>query len=387
MKDMIQRIDRRLNWSWLPEVSKQLVDQAVAIQQIPAPTFGEKARAAAVLNRFQALRLSDIRIDDVDNVYGRIPGTQPDLPGVMVSAHTDTVFPASTDLATRSEGDLIYGPGLGDNSLGVSGMLSLATVLRQPQMAAQRDIWLIATSREEGLGDLGGMKAAYAHLRNRIDSVINLEGLAFGHVYHAGVAVRRLRITANGMGGHSWLHFGRPSAVHGIVALGSRILALQPPQSPRTTYNIGLIEGGQGINVIASEATLWLDLRSEAYPTLKTMEQQVRSAVGDVMAANPDLSLSVEVVGDRPAGVLSPEHTLVQTALAALSQVGVQGVLENGSTDANIPLAEGCPAITVGLTRGGNAHRLDEYIEARPVSQGLRQLVLLTLATAGYQNL
>jgi acetylornithine deacetylase/succinyl-diaminopimelate desuccinylase-like protein len=204
--------------------------------------------------------------------------------------------------------------------------------------------------------------------------------MAFGHVYHAGIAVRRLHISATAEGGHSWLNYGRPSAIHGIVELGARIAALQPPQTPRTTYNIGMIDGGTTINAIASKASLWLDLRSEESTTLAELERIVRQQVTAV--ARPDLPFTIEVVGDRPAGSISPKHPLVQTALGALELVGIQGVLENGSTDANVPLAHGVPAVTVGITRGGNAHRLDEYIETEPVGDGLHQLVVLTLAAA-----
>ena len=225
------------------------------------------------------------------------------------------------------------------------------------------------------------MRAAFARLKPQIGSVINVEGLAFGHVYHAGIAVRRLKITAQTAGGHSWLHFGRPSAIHSLIQLGARIIALPTPQTPRTTYNIGLIEGGQSINSIATSASMWLDMRSEE-----------RAALADLRAARPrakspplsssDVEFSVEVVGDRPAGSIAPDHPLVKRALAVLRQVGLRGTLETGSTDGNVPLSEGCPTVTVGITYGGNAHRLDEYVEVSPVASGIRQLILLTLATA-----
>jgi acetylornithine deacetylase/succinyl-diaminopimelate desuccinylase-like protein len=303
----------------------------------------------------------------------------------MVSAHTDTVFAAETDLTYRHEGNMLHGPGMGDNCFGLGGLLGLIAALRHGNITPGCDIWFVAPSREEGLGDLGGMKAAYETLSDRVGSVINLEGLAFGHIYHAGIAVRRLRITARAEGGHSWLHFGRPSAVHAIINLGAHITALEPSKHPRTTYNIGMIEGGQGINVIASSAGLWLDMRSEERDALAEFEQQVRTLVDELRT--PDLKFDIEVVGDRPAGHISPHHPLVKGALTALAQVGIQGVLETGSTDANVPLAEGCPAVTIGITRGGHAHRLDEFVELEYVEYGLRQLILLTLAATGTEIL
>lgn len=380
MRNQITRLDQSLAWHWLPDITRYAIEQSTRLQQIPAPTFAEKERAQYILREFQAHHLYDVSMDDLYNVYGRLPGADSTRPAIMVSAHSDTVFPANTDLSLRQDGSLIYGPGLGDNCFGLGGLLGLLAALTQQQITPQRDIWFVVTSREEGMGDLGGMKVAYQTLKDRIGGVVNLEGLAFGHVYHAGIAVRRLHITATTSGGHSWLHFGRPSAVHAILSLGSHILNLTPSQSPRTTFNVGMIDGGQGINVIATKASMWLDLRSEAPEALSQIEQQVRTFVSDLTTA--ELQYEIEVVGDRPAGRIADHHPLVQAALSALAQVGVDGVLETGSTDANIPLAYGCPAVTVGITRGGNAHRLDEFVETEPVSIGLKQLILLVLAAA-----
>lgn len=376
----MDKIDPMTDWRALPMLSQWALNRALAIQQISAPTFHEDRRAAYIEAQFKALNLAQVETDSVCNVYGRLPGKQSGAKGILISAHTDTVFAADTDLNTRSEQGVVFGPGLGDNSMGVAGLLALIQFLRESQLTPATDLWLVATSREEGLGDLQGMKSAFNKLQDRVGMVINLEGLAFGHVYHAGIAVRRLHITVTAEGGHSWLHFGRPSAVHGLVELGARITHLQPPQSPRTTFNIGMIEGGKAINVIATTASMWLDLRSEDPGALETVEQQVRDDIESL--TKEDLQFSVEIVGDRPAGHLSPDHPLVEGALAALEHVGIRGALETGSTDANVPLAAGCPAVTIGITRGGNAHRLDEYVEIAPIELGLRQLILLTLAAA-----
>lgn len=385
MKNPVDKLNQAIDWQWLNEMSEWVIEQAIAIQQIPAPTFHEAQRAAHVAAQFAALGLTNIQTDALYNVYGLRSGQNPNLPAIMLCAHIDTVFPQDSDLTVQREDEIIHGPGLGDNSVGVAGMLGTARALALSHMPTPEcDVWFVATTREEGLGDLGGMKMAFERLRGRIGCVINLEGLAFGHVYHAGIAVRRLRITASAPGGHSWLHFGRESAIHGLVNLGTMITALQPPQQPRTTYNIGIIEGGHSINSIATEASLWLDLRSEDRAALAALEQTVRGQVQ--MMAKGELKFTIEVVGDRPAGAISTDHPLVQYALAALKQTGVQGSLETGSTDANIPLSVGCPAVTVGITRGGNAHRLDEYIETRTITLGLRQVLLLLLTSAHQQG-
>jgi tripeptide aminopeptidase len=380
MKNLIEKFDRSINWKRLPELAQWVIQQALSIQNIPAPTFEEDQRARFIAAQFETLGLTDIDVDEMHNVYGRFPGLHKGLPGVMVVAHTDTVFSKETDLKTRAENNLIYGPGLGDNSMGVAGMLGLVEMLRREQITPGHDLWLAATSREEGLGDLGGMRAAYARLKSCVNCVVNIEGLAFGHIYHAGIAVRRLHITARTEGGHSWLHFGRPSAIHGIIRLGARIDGITPPTNPRTTFNIGMIEGGQSINSIAASASMWLDLRSENREALEALEQEVRGYINALQSE--ELSFSVEIVGDRPAGYLDSDHPLVQGALTALSRVGVRGTLETGSTDGNVSLAENCPTVTIGITRGGNAHRLDEYIETSPVAQGMQQLITLVLAAA-----
>lgn len=383
MKNQIERLERSVNWNTLNELSNWVLEQALKIQRIPAPTFQERQRAAYVAEQFAALGLDSIETDDLFNVSGRLPGQNANIPALMLSAHTDTVFSAETDLTTRTDdnGAVIYGPGLGDNSMGVAGIMGLAEWLRRTKHKPECDIWFVAPSREEGLGDLDGMKAAFAKLAGKLKAVINIEGLAFGHIYHAGIAVRRLKIVAKAEGGHSWLHFGRPSAIHAICQLGTHITTLNTPLNPRTTYNIGLIEGGQSINTIAPEASLWLDMRSENLHAVEGLETDVRQQVAGL--TTDELRFEIEVVGDRPAGTLPSDHELVRGALTALERVGVRGSLETGSTDGNVPLAAGCPTVTIGITRGGNAHRLDEYVETEPIAAGMKQFILLALAAAG----
>lgn len=377
-----EQVEHSIEGLNLDDLAAWTVAEAMRIQQIAAPTFAERPRAEYVAQRFRALGLDRVEIDDVDNVYGRLPGADANAPGLMISAHTDTVFPADTDLRLddQSKPGWIYGVGLGDNSMGVAGMLALVEGMQRVGIKPARDLWCVATSREEGLGDLGGMRAAYARLRERIDAVINIEGLAFGHLYNAGIAVRRWKIKVNTPGGHSWLHFGKPSAIHILMMLGAQITALHPPTHPRTTYNIGLVEGGQSVNSIASEASLWLDLRSEDSATLTTFQQQIMNCIEALR--QPEVVIDCELVGDRPAGRIAVDHPLIWLAVDALKRVGGDATLETGSTDGNIPLADGCPTVTIGITRGGSAHTRDEYIEVEPVAVGVRQLLLLVLSAA-----
>jgi acetylornithine deacetylase/succinyl-diaminopimelate desuccinylase-like protein len=226
------------------------------------------------------------------------------------------------------------------------------------------------------------MRAAYDRLKNEVGAVINLEGLAYGYVYHAGIAVHRIKVSAKAGGGHSWVHYGRESAVHALVQLAAKISNLILPSNPRTSLNIGLIEGGQSINSIASSAHFWLDLRSESQVELDQLKGIIHQLVSS--ANTEEVEFSIEVVGDRPTGQISVRHPLIIGAMTALDLLGVKGGLEKGSTDGNIPLHSGCPTVTIGITRGANAHRLDEYIEPQPVSDGMQQFIMLALATIDY---
>ncbi|MEW6579011.1 MAG: M20/M25/M40 family metallo-hydrolase [Chloroflexota bacterium] len=361
--------------------AQQVIQTAVAIQQIPAPTFEEQRRAEHVRDRFIAAGLRDVGVDALHNAVGRWPGADPARPALLVSAHTDTVFPATTDLTVREESGRLYGPGLGDNSLGVAALIALAELFAMHDIHPPADIWFAANSREEGLGNLDGIRAIWNALGARLGAAIVIEGMALGRVYHAGIAVRRLRVICRAPGGHSWLHFGQPSAVHGLIDLGARIMALIPPREPRTTFNIGLIHGGHSVNSLACEADLYLDLRSEDPACLQAFERTVRECI-DAAAQAPMLTFTTTVVGDRPAGHMDHAHPLAQMAGAVLDLAGIPAVYERGSTDANALLASGLPTVTVGVSRGAHSHRQDEYIETPPVAPGLWQLALLVLSAA-----
>ena len=348
---------------------QRLLDLACEIQQIPAPTFQEGARAAFVRDRLAAEGLSDVELDDLGNVFARRPGQHADAPAVLVTAHLDTVFPAATPLTLARSAERIAGPGIGDNSLGVAGLLALVWALHG--QALPGDLYLAANVGEEGLGNLGGMRRVVDRLGTRVRNTIVLEGMALGHIYHAALGVRRYRITARAEGGHSWLHFGRPSAIHGLVRLGAKITELPLPATPRSTFNIGTITGGTSVNTIAREASFDLDLRSEAPDALANLATWVEKLAAAFGAA--DLSVEAEIIGDRPTGSLPREHPLVQLAARALAEVGVTDcTFEMGSTDANIPLSRGLPCVCIGLARGANSHRPDEYIETRDVDRGLQ---------------
>lgn len=385
MKISLQQLNRTLPWDALPDLAEWVIQQGIHIQHIPAPTFGEAERARYVMSQFAALDLTEVDMDAQLNVYGVLRGSKKGT-GILLMAHTDTVFPIETDLSIRKHTtDFLSAPGIGDNSIAVAGLLGILHYLRAHQLTPDCDLWFVATSCEEGLGDLKGIRAVWQRLEKHIGAVINVEGMALGHVYHAGIAVQRLRIQFTTEGGHSWLHYGRPSAIHTMLRVGAALTELLPPAIPRTTFNIGIVEGGQSINSIASDASLWLDMRSETQQDLENLASAVHAILK--RTCPPDVHMRIEVVGNRPAGTLDTKHVLVQGALQALNEVGMEGSLETGSTDGNIPLHYGYPCVTVGITRGGNAHRLDEYIELAPIARGMQHIILLILATAHYQSL
>jgi tripeptide aminopeptidase len=356
-----------------------IVETAIAIQQIQAPTFEEQARGRYVEQQMYELGLADVVTDAPGNIYGRRVG-RAGGPALLIAAHLDTVFPAGTDLAVRHEGARVYGPGLGDNSLGVAALLHLARTMREHDLPNQGDIWFVANVGEEGLGDLRGMRAAVDRLGKRIAAAIALEGTGLDRLVHAGLGVRRYRISAGAAGGHSWQHFGTPSAIHALVRLAAGLTRLEAPREPRSTFNIGVIEGGTSVNTIAERASLLLDLRSVDPAALQALVDQVERIVAGARAAEPDVTFAIETVGDRPAGRIPREHPLARTAAAAYEAAGISVSYEAASTDANIPLSRGIPAVCIGVGDGENAHRLDEYIEPARIPAGMRALLWLTLA-------
>ena len=354
----------------------RLLDRAITIQQIPAPTFHEAERAAFVRSCFAEEGLSEVEIDPVGNVYACLKSTNGQSSIVnrplVLSAHLDTVFPSSVDLHYTREPERILAPGIGDNSLGVAGLISLIWMIRERKIYLPGDLWLVANVCEEGLGDLRGMKALVDRFDTEPLAYLVVEGMALGQIYHRGLGVRRYRITVRTSGGHSWIDYGQPSAIHELTNISTHIAALELPHSPRTTLNVGVISGGSSVNVIAAEAMLELDLRSEDAQALETLVRQVEQIIHS--AEKPGVILGLEVIGQRPSGELPADHSLVKLAQDCLLAVGIESHLNIGSTDANLPLSRGLPSITIGLTTGGSAHTVHEFINIAPLDKGMEQL-------------
>ena len=359
--------------------AREVAALARQISEIPAPTFAEAERAAFVAAQFGGMDLAP-QGDEAGNVTVRRPGSG-GAGAVLLAAHTDTVFPAGTDLTVRESDGRLHGPGIGDNSLSVAALLTLPRLLDRAGLQTRADLLLCANTGEEGLGDLRGIKRAVADHRDELRAVIAVEGLNLGRVTHQAVGSRRLRITVEGPGGHSWGAFGNPSAIHVLGDIIGAIGRLPVPSEPKTTFNVGMIEGGVSVNTIAPRASLILDLRSLDPGALATLVAQVEAIVRE--AATPPIRVSSAIIGDRPAGRLDPDAPLMRAATGALRAIGIEPTLDASSTDANVPLSLGIPAVCIGLTRGAHAHRVDEYIELAPIGRGLQQLVLLVTASAG----
>lgn len=365
----------------------KIVNLAISIQQIPAPTFYEEKRAQFVADKFQEIGLLDVEKDGIHNVYGRHSGLGINPP-VVLSAHTDTVFPAETDLTVRHsngrgrEKDLVYGPGLADNAMGVAGLMTLATALGRFEFNTNSDIWLVANVGEEGLGDLRGMRAVVDRFGPEATYIV-IEGGSFGHIFHKAVGVRRYRIEVKTEGGHSWGDFGRPNAIHVLSRIIAALDQLALPLEPKTTLNIGVIDGGTSVNTIAGHANCQLDLRSTDMDALERLVASVEEVIHSINQSEAKVELVP--IGNRPSGQIPQDSPLVTWAEEALRRVGYRNIsFMAGSTDANLPLSRGIPAVCIGITQAANTHRRDEYLDTSYLAQGMGQLLLLTLASADF---
>ncbi len=355
----------------MTDIIAELLNLAIRIQQVPAPTFHEQRRAEFVRGWFEQEGLTDVSIDEVSNVYARLPGNGNAKP-LVVSAHLDTVFPEDTDLTVTRDAEHIHGPGIGDNSLGVASLFGLLWELREDGGTLPGDTWLVANSGEEGLGNLRGMKALVDRFGTDVTAYLVLEGTALAHVYHRAIAVERYRITVRTPGGHSWSDYGQPSAIHELARMVTQMTSIPIPSSPRTSINVGTIAGGTGVNVVAPEAKLELDIRSEGQDSLNWLRRRVQDIV--TSGKRDGVKVEMDMIGQRPAGQIPEDHPLVRLAEQCLAEQGLKASFTSGSTDANVPLSRGIPALVLGVTTGGNAHSVQEYIDIPPVEKGLAQL-------------
>jgi tripeptide aminopeptidase len=348
---------------------ERLVKHTLAIQSIPAPTFSESRRARYLQTALDEIGVRQTTIDHVGNLTGRLPGGK--APALVVCAHMDHVFDEGSLFAASRHGQKLVGPGVGDNAVALAMLIEIAQAFEGANLAG--DVWLAATVAEEGLGNLHGMEAIVARFGSSVAGYIVLEGIGLGQIYHQGLPSRRYRVRVRAPGGHSWIHAGRTSAVHVLLTLGHHLLELPLSEDPRTILNIGTIEGGRSVNSIAGEAHMDMDIRSERASTLDATCRQVLRVIHE--HEQPNCELVSELIGSRPGGRLDPDHPLVLVAKSALHGAGERRIiLSAGSTDANLPLSRGLPALCIGLTYGGEAHSPQEYVEIAPLTRGFAAL-------------
>jgi tripeptide aminopeptidase len=367
--------------AWVDANTGKVVEEAVRVCEIPSPTFDEAERAAYVQDRFAELGLVDVTIDHAGNVRGRRAGTGGG-PGVAVGAHLDTVFPKGTDVRVRRDGSRLAAPGIGDNSVAVAALLGMVEALNAGGVRTAGDLYLTCNTGEEGLGDLKGMKAFVADVKDRVKALVALEGMKINRIIHIAVGSRRYKVTFTARGGHSWGHFPSPSAIHILGRAIADISRLEVPSDPKTTYNVGVVRGGTTVNTIASEAEMLVDMRSVDVTALADLERRVLSII-ERTAAEGSGKAALDLVGDRPAGSIPGTHPVVETCKAVHRALGLQTFTEASSADINAALGAGLPGVCLSITEGANEHRLDEYIEIGPIPTGIKNVLLATIALAG----
>jgi len=360
-----------------------------ALSAIPAPTGAEGVRGAHVAELLREAGLGDVAVDEVGNVSGWIGTRREDA--VVLSAHLDTVFGAGLDVSVERSGARLAGPGISDNARGLAALVTVAEALVRSRVVTLRPVRFAATVGEEGSGDLRGVKHLFTNRHARPHAFIALDGAGLERIVHRALGARRYRATYLGPGGHSWAAFGVANPANAVGRATALLADLPAQHSPRTTCAVVRLGGGTGLNSIPQEAWLDLDLRSEDPRTLVQLDEAVQALLNRALAeenshrtaGTPPLRLDLRRVGDRPSGVTPRAHPLVQTAIAATRALGRTHELACASTDANVPIALGVPAIALGAGgHAGDAHLPSEWYENVDGPLGVVRALLVTAAMA-----
>ncbi|QHS51136.1 M20/M25/M40 family metallo-hydrolase [Edaphobacter sp. 12200R-103] len=382
-------VHRAFHWLHLhqPQLRRWLLEMV----RIPAPPFGEHARAAWFIERFQTLGLTNVHLDPEGNALAEFApedGSAENSPIILISAHLDTVFPAGTlcDPLETDDDSRIHGPGVCDNAAGLSALLAMAAALRYAKVNPPSTILFAANVGEEGEGDLRGMRHLFLEgpYKNRIAAALALEGSGTAVVTRA-LGSLRFRCTIHGPGGHSWSDAGTPNPILLLSRALTAISELPLPSSPLTTLNVGHIAGGTSVNSIPASASALLELRSSDAHILRNASLQIRriltASVAPFESLYPAVSLEIKPVGERPAGHLPDDSALLAALRGVDRHFSLRTELRLGSTDANLPFSLGIPALAIGTGgTGGNIHTLEEWYDPAGREMALRRLLLLLLA-------
>lgn len=387
MRELAARADVAAARDWLAGHDGDVLGWQRAVAAIPAPTGHEARRAAHLAERFAALGLADVRGDAAGNVLARFgpgPGT-----GVVLAAHLDTVFSEATPHAVAEADGRLVAPGIADNARGLAALLALASLLPLAGGALRRPVTFVATTGEEGAGDLRGAKHLFEDPAFAPDAFIAVDGAGSERVVHRALGSRRLRALFRGPGGHSWAAFGVANPAHALGHAVSGIATLPLPTTVRSTASVVRVGGGSGLNTIPQDAWLELDLRSEREDALETLFAGASQALARALdtvnrrrtAGTPPLTLELVPLGTRPSGITDPAAPLVQAAAAATRLVGRTPEFAAASTDANVAIARGVPGIALGAGgRGGDPHLPSEWYENDGGPDGIFRLLLVVLA-------
>ncbi|MET3178121.1 UNVERIFIED_ORG: acetylornithine deacetylase/succinyl-diaminopimelate desuccinylase-like protein [Variovorax guangxiensis] len=368
------------------------VEDLKALTEIEAPPFKEQKRAEAFLARMKAFGLTSAKIDAEGNVVGVRKGTG-NGPKLLISAHLDTVFPAGTDVKVKERDGRLHAPGIADDTRGLTVLLSWLKVLNDNKVQTVGDLMFVANVGEEELGNLRGMKAIFRdHLD--IDGMVGLEPSAPGSVLVLGTASHRYEVTFQGPGGHSFGAFGLvPSAIHGMGRAIAKIADIRTPSFPKTTFTVGTVGGGTSVNTIAPDARMAIDIRSDDMGSLLETEKKILAAIDEAVVEEnkrwnvSTLGVSIRLIGERPGGRTPPDSAIVEAAVRSNAAFGHKTLLRGGSTDANVPISLGVPAIIVG--GGGKAsgfHSLNESIDMTDAWKGAQNSLVTVLGLVGVQG-
>ncbi|MDQ8000303.1 MAG: M20/M25/M40 family metallo-hydrolase [Pseudomonadota bacterium] len=369
------------------------VEDLRMLTEIEAPPFKEHKRAEAFLARMKALGLADARIDAEGNVVGLRKGTGHG-PKLLISAHLDTVFPAGTDVKVKDLGNgRLAAPGISDDTRGLAVLLSWLKVLNDHNVQTVGDLLFVGNVGEEELGNLRGMKRIFAdHLD--IDGMVGLEPAPDGSVLILGTGSHRYEVSFKGPGGHSYGAFGQvPSAIHGMGRAIAKIAEVKTPSFPKTTFTVGTVSGGTSVNTIAPEARMAVDIRSDQMEPLLETEKKILAAIDEAVVEENKrwnvntLSVSTRLIGDRPGGRTPPDSVIVEAATRANASFGHRTLLSGASTDANVPMSLGIPAIIVGGGgKTGGFHAMSEWIDLTDAWKGAQNSLVTVLGLVGVQG-
>jgi tripeptide aminopeptidase len=378
--------------TWIEKNSDWITDQQIKLTEIPAPEFDEARRGEFLKQLFEASGLQ-VRVDKLGNVVAERAGTDPNSV-VLLAAHLDTVFAAGTDVRVKRDGSRLTAPGIADNSAGLAALVALGRALNEANVRTKSTIVLAGDVGEEGEGNLRGIRALVEAYRSKLVAVIAVDGASTEHITTQGIASHRYEIVITGPGGHSWSDFGAPNPITALARGIVRFSNVPVPDSPRSSYNFGTIEGGTSVNSIPARAAVKVDLRSEQESEVAKMEKSLRDAMqaglrDELAAANENtdaLQITYRSLGARPAGKMQDNAPLVETIRSVDRFLGNRSRLERSSTDANIPLSIGIPAVSLGGGgKGGGSHTLAEWYDASGRELGVKRLFLSTLTLAGVQ--